>query len=196
MALFSLQELDIANDPYILLIKNRVMEKVNGLMGELEKEIHQLLQNEGLNLPEEINTLHGKISKGENYKHLPYMMLDYPAYFTKQDIFAFRSMFYWGHFISFTIHLQGKYNDRYGLRLIDEFSETEEVYFCVNSNPWEYIYHPNNYQLITELGKKRMIHHHKENGFIKLSICFPISSLPDAPQLINPFFKEIIQAIL
>ncbi len=195
MALFSLQELDIAEDPYILLIKNRIMEKVTGLMGEFEQSIQQLLKEEDILLPKEVNILNGKISKGENYKYLPYIMLDYPAFFTKKDILAFRSMFYWGHFVSFTIHLQGKYCEQYGEELIDEFSDREDVCFCVNESPWEYLYKPNNYKAITELTKAEMLLHQNNNHFIKFSVHVPVSHLPDSSEPMLNFYKEALSVI-
>ena len=41
-------------------------------------------------LPAEMLFHSPKISKGENYKGLPYVMLDYPRCFGKTDIFAIR----------------------------------------------------------------------------------------------------------
>ena len=51
-----------------------------------------------LAIPRGENAYSGKISRGENYRGLPYLILDYPAYFSQKDIFAFRTMFWWGHF--------------------------------------------------------------------------------------------------
>jgi hypothetical protein len=50
-----------------------------------------------------------KISKGENYKGLPYMVLDYPRAFGREDVFAIRTFFWWGHYFSVTLHLKGRY---------------------------------------------------------------------------------------
>lgn len=195
MALFSLQELDIAEDPYILLIKNRIMEKVTGLMGEMEQIIHKLLENENHHLPPELNLKHGKISKGENYKYLPYVILDYPAYFTKSDIFAFRTMFYWGHFMSFTLHLQGKYCQLYKEKLLNHFSSHPHLYFNINTTPWEYTYDVKNYALISQLSESEMIAHVEENHFMKLSIHIPISEIGKAEATLTPFFNEVISTI-
>ena len=48
-----------------------------------------------------------KIAKGENYLQLPYVLLDYPRCFDKENIFAIRTMFWWGNFFSITLHLSG-----------------------------------------------------------------------------------------
>ncbi len=93
MSKFTTQELDLASDPTVLLIKYRMMEKVWDFLEEMQGEIRQQLRPLNGRLPKELNITHGKISKGENYKRLPYMMLDFPAFFTKEDILAFRIMF-------------------------------------------------------------------------------------------------------
>ncbi|GAA5027966.1 hypothetical protein GCM10011506_15580 [Marivirga lumbricoides] len=195
MALFSLQELDIAENPYILLIKNRIMEKVNGLMGELEHAIHHELNLNNHSLPKEINLNNGKISRGENYKYLPYVILDFPAFFTRYHIFAFRTMFYWGHFISFTIHLQGKYCDLFGDKLIKQFAQDPDTYFNINSTPWEYTYDDKNYKPITALSLQEINSQIEENSFIKLSKQLPVAQLAEAEQTLIPFLHSVLDSI-
>ncbi len=195
MALFSLQELDIAEDPYILLIKNRVIEKVKDLFGDFERDINHQLSSFEHQLPEEINLKHGKISKGENYRHLPFVILDYPAFFTKEDIFAFRTMFYWGHFMSFTLHLQGKYANKYASSLIESFIKSDQgdkIYFCVNDTPWEYIYEEKNYKLLHTLSSSQIRDHLNANVFLKLSIKLSISEIHDSGTRMIHFFNSVL----
>lgn len=198
MALFSLQELDIAEDPYILLIKNRIMEKARGLMEELEQDLNHYLKTTPHHLPEEINLKHGKISKGENYKYLPYVILDYPAFFTRKDSFAFRTMFYWGHFISFTLHLQGHYARKYWQVLVDHLKvvdQEEEVYFCVNDSPWEYVFDKENYRLLNSLKSEKIDSHIKNNDFMKISIKLSISENHRSSDVMLKYFKNILMGL-
>ena len=53
-----------------------------------------------------------KISKGENMG-LPWVMLDYPRLFGQEDVLAIRTMFWWGHCFSVTLHLKGRYYGAY-----------------------------------------------------------------------------------
>ena len=53
-----------------------------------------------------------KISKGENYRGLPYVMLDYPRLFGREEVLAIRTFFWWGHGFSVTLHLKGGYRER------------------------------------------------------------------------------------
>jgi hypothetical protein len=51
-----------------------------------------------------------KISRGEKYAHMPWVMLDYPRWFEPATgHFAVRSFFWWGHFFSLRLQLSGQY---------------------------------------------------------------------------------------
>jgi hypothetical protein len=195
MSKFTTQELDLASDPTILLIKYRMMGKVWDFMEELQEEIRVSLLPFKPKLSEELNLMHGKISKGENYKHLPYMMLDFPATFSKNHIFAFRTMFYWGNFISSTFHLQGDFVEKFGNHLIEKFKYSEGIYFCVNNSPWEYDYKSNNYVLIKDLDSAKIEDHLQNTDFIKLSIKFPVEEMPDRKRDLIKFLLEGLKVI-
>ena len=105
----SADELQLVQNAQLLLTKNTIIEKVYALFGELASELQQSSIYATRNLPAELLTLGPKISRGEKYKGLPYVMLDYPRCFGKEDIFAVRTFFWWGNFFSVTLHLKGKY---------------------------------------------------------------------------------------
>ena len=63
-------------------------------------------------MPEVIKTSTPKISKGENYKDLPYVMLDYPRCFQKEKTIAIRTFFWWGNFFSINLQLSGEYKEQ------------------------------------------------------------------------------------
>jgi hypothetical protein len=195
MSKFTTQELDLASDPTVLLIKYRMMEKVWDFLEEIQREIRKELEPFKGKLPKELNLTNGKISKGENYKRLPFMMLDFPAFFTKDNILAFRTMFYWGNFISSTFHLQGSYVKEYGLELVENFRNSQSIYFCINNSPWEYDYKSNNYVLLNELSSDEVKEHLKYTDFIKLSIKFPVDEMPERKQDLIYFLLEGLKVI-
>ena len=192
MVQFSTQELDIASEPITLLIKNRVMEKMSELFGEAEARTMDLIEEQLPVLPLKLNLTNGKISKGENYKFLPYMILDYPAFFSKTDVFALRSMFYWGNFYSFTFHLKGEYLASYGESALKHLSGVKDVYFCVNSTEWEYLYSDYNYKLLSEVSSAEIENQIKENQFIKLSVKYPVEELHDFIPRLETFLRSFI----
>ena len=108
----SKEELVLVQNADVLLTKNRIIKKVYELFGSIIPDMQQLLAR-NLRLPSAVFIASPKISKGENYLGLPYVMLDYPRCFGKEDIFAIRTMFWWGNFFSITLHLRGVYKNQF-----------------------------------------------------------------------------------
>lgn len=104
-------ELELVTNPQWILTKNHIIQKVYALMGEVSEQYQ--LHMQWSQLPPAVTSLSPKIARGENYKGLPYVMLDYPRCFDKEDVFAVRSFFWWGHYFSCTLHLKGVYLRQY-----------------------------------------------------------------------------------
>ena len=107
---FSLDEFSLLSDADIIIKKKVIQSKIYNLLEHTETKISAVLGDYPNSLS--ANFDHAKISQGENYLSLPYMVLDYPAVFTKKNTFAFRTMFYWGNFFSSTLHLEGEYLEK------------------------------------------------------------------------------------
>jgi len=173
---FSSQEMTILSDKDFLLTKKVALEKIMRLLGNLALNLQQLPIHQGFQFPEGADTQLGKISKGENYKGLPYMVLDFPKLFHKKDIFTYRSMFWWGNHFSFALHLGGVYALQYQEIILQNLEKLQqnEVFFCVNDTPWEYDFEAENYCNIADLDKTQIEEHIAANGFIKLSRSLPL----------------------
>jgi len=131
----------------LLLTKNVIIEKVYALFGELASELQQSSIYSTSNLPSEILNMGPKISRGEKYKGLPYVMLDYPRSFGKEDIFAVRTFFWWGNFFSVTLHLKGKYQQLFipSLQKQIAFLAANNFQLCVAGEEWEHDLSDGNY---------------------------------------------------
>jgi len=100
-------EMELVSSPDIILTKNAILQKIKSFLEELQLKQHDVLQEYSSYLPEEPLKISPKISRGENYKGLPWLVLDNPRYFQHNNIFAIRTMFWWGNFFSITLHLSG-----------------------------------------------------------------------------------------
>ena len=100
------EELQLVQNAEWLLTKNRIISKVYEMFGSLADEYRATIVNKR-GLAEDVLKPAPKIFKGENYQGLPYVMLDYPRSFGKEDTFAVRTMFWWGHYFSITLHRLG-----------------------------------------------------------------------------------------
>ncbi len=133
------EELILVQDAGILLTKNIIIEKVYTLFGELAAERSLRLKEQPPFLSQEILLSSPKISRGEKYKELPYVMLDYPRVFGKEDIFAVRTFFWWGKYFSVTLHLKGKYQQQY-MPIIQEkiqFLAKAGFRLSISGDEWE-----------------------------------------------------------
>jgi hypothetical protein len=148
---FSSKELEIIQNQDFLRTKKTVISKIQQLLGITQKKLARNLVQSQLSdgLISSFSPM--KISRGENYRDLPYLVLDYPATFSKEDIFAFRTMFWWGNFFSCTLHLQGKPLEQYRFDILEKIDwlVKNEYFVCIGETPWEYHYSSDNYKFLS-----------------------------------------------
>ncbi len=171
---FSKQELDLISDKSIIELKLKATDKVIQLFEGLKSQIKAILKERNFS---EIPSVGGKISRGENYLQLPYVNLDYPAHFSKKDVFAFRWFFWWGNFFSFTFHLSGTYLGKHREALIASHQTLANhgLFICVGNTPWQYHYEPDNYMPLQDVPSTIYM----ENDFIKISQKYGINEADD-----------------
>jgi hypothetical protein len=174
---FSEEEMKAMLSADFFHIKHEAIRKIFELFGELEQRLRTEPSLKELQL-ENVETRSGKIFKGENYRKLPYVLLDYPRLFTADNVFSFRSMFWWGNEFSFTLHLQGQELEKFRFRIKKNIERVlgQGFYFCINKSPWEYVFTQDNYILLDELyenpeGFNPLI---SSKEFIKLSRRIPL----------------------
>jgi hypothetical protein len=139
------REMEMVRDADWLLTKNRIIDKVYGLFGALQETmaaapVIRAVAEETLQPP--------KISRGEQYQGLPYVMLDYPRAFSRESIFACRTFFWWGRFFSITLHLAGEALEGYRERLYVLQSRLSDAgwYACVQDDPWQHHFGRDNFR--------------------------------------------------
>src|SRR5688572_33352065 len=111
---FSEQEMDLYTDTGIILTKNAILQKLKIFLEELQLRQKEIIKSYLEGFPSEVLKISSKVSKGENYKGLPWLVLDYPRHFEPGNIFAIRTLFWWGNFFSTTLHLSGRYKNKFG----------------------------------------------------------------------------------
>ncbi len=188
-------EMELVNDTEWIFTKQLIIEKVYHLLGQLHQDYKKIILKEKLLLPVSLQKPGGKISKGENYKGLPYLILDYPAVFSKEKIFAVRTMFWWGNFFSISLHLSGK--DFKSISNIDNtipFLKEKEFWVSVNEDEWQHHFHPSNFTNINELNRGEIKNLFKKN-FLKIAKKTGLDEWDSAPQFLKDAFLEIIEFI-
>jgi hypothetical protein len=193
----SAEELSLVQNAGWLLTKNTIIEKVYALFGDVAHQLRNTLEaGEGI-LPAEVLVPSPKISKGENYKGLPWVMLDYPRFFNREDVFAVRTMFWWGHFFSVTLHLKGKYKKQYQQNLLNNFSflAAKQFYICVSAEEWRHEFEEDNYKLLTQVNLSAIEEILLANNFCKLSAKISLPQWNQSKELLIDLHETVIKTI-
>ena len=189
-------ELQLVTNTGWILTKRTIMDKVNDLLGEIAENQQCMIENEKAWLPEAVVLSAPKIAKGENYLQLPYLLLDYPRCFDAENIFAVRTMFWWGNFFSITLHVSGVYKEKFQQRIIDNIGAVQqEIFFCIHENQWQHHFEADNYSSIKDLRKEALQELIIKKPFIKLAIKFPLQPWAALPVLLEQSFAEIINLL-
>ena len=170
------EEAAIVGSTHFIRLKNSAIEKVMGLMARVQEALAAYDRETDFPFAPEWLLQGGKISKGEQYKGLPWVMLDYPRYFNKEEIFAFRTMFWWGHYFSATLHLGGKVKARFHTVLEEGYTALAQAGFQVYlpEDPWEHDFENGNYRFIDTYSLDEWKTLVSRNHFIKLAKPFVI----------------------
>lgn len=129
-------EWELVCNPSWIYAKNNIIQKVYALFGSLSNAYRSVLTQAAL--PEAVLLPAPKIARGEQYNGLPYVMLDYPRFFTRDDVCALRTFFWWGHSFSVTLHLKGAYQHRYRQRIQNALSDAAfaDAWLFTGTDEW------------------------------------------------------------
>jgi len=179
-----------------LLIKHRIIGKVYGVFGALSDSYAAIIEEYSEYIPREVTSISPKIYKGEQYKGLPYVMLDYPRCFSKTDVFAIRSFFWWGNYFSITLQLSGTYLKMYADNIFDFINDkkNKDWYFGVHESEWEHHFEKDNYVRIDELNKNDLIKL-KSKSFIKIAKRLSLEDWKVADKFFMEEYKTLLQII-
>lgn len=147
------EEMQLVNNPAWILTKHRIIEKVYQLFGSLSAQMQAYLQQQKHTLPQQVLQLPPKISKGEQYKAMPYVVLDYPRLFSKEDVFAVRCFFWWGNYFSITLHLKGKFHQQWYKKIAAAVAEKKlaDFYFSYGGDEFSFDLLADNYSFTGEI---------------------------------------------
>ena len=172
-------EMELVSSPEIILTKNAILQKIKSFFEEVQVKQFDILKDYASQLPPEVLKISPKISRGENYKGLPWLVLDNPRYFQHNNTFAIRTMFWWGNFFSITLHLSGNNKITHLTRIFENILLLNEhnFYLYAGNDEWEHDLDPDSYKKIPGLNKEDLEKIVSANNFLKLAIKFPIDSL-------------------
>lgn len=184
------EELKLVQNAQWLLTKNVIIGKVYELFGDIATWQQQ-------HASARIFPSSPKISKGENYQGLPYVMLDHPRLFGKEDVFAVRTMFWWGHYFSVTLHLKGMYKEKYRNRLIENrhLLQQRDFYLSIGNDEWRHELAEDNYILLSRLNAGEMETRLLATDFCKLSAKISLHQWDKAKEKLCALYEMIFTSL-
>jgi hypothetical protein len=194
--LLSEEELKLASDPGVILTKNAVIDAVYQLFGQLSLQMQEAIRPMEKEL-QEVLQVPAKISRGENYLELPYVILDYPRYFRPHDVFAIRTMFWWGNFMSMTLLLKGNYREHYHQRIIQKYRDIAGMgfYAGIGVDEWEHHFGEDNYLPVSMIEEDEWLTLYEARDFTKIALSFPLSDFNRMDEILPEAFRKILRIL-
>jgi hypothetical protein len=190
----SVGELATATDKNIILTKRAIIEKAAALFNEQIPIISNYFR-EVVNHDRALISAVPKISKGENYNGLPYVIMDFPSTFSTENIFALRTMFWWGNFISISLHIKGSYKNRYSDKILKTIFNEPDLYISVGEDEWQHHFEKNNFMkssLITHDLKKQM----ERSNFLKIAIKYELHHWNMMQSILPDGYKKLAEIMI
>jgi hypothetical protein len=189
-------EMDLVQNSRWILTKREIIDKVYNLFGLLSNEYVSLLNQNNYLLPEEIISMAPKISKGENYHGLPYVVLDYPRYFDKENIFAIRNLFWWGNYFSSTLLIKGIYKNRFAEKIAANYNflAAGNYAVCIAEDEWDFRFNENNFIPVSKITSDKWREIIFEKKFIKISVKISLTQWNNMQEILTGYFESNMNA--
>jgi len=140
-------EVKLLNTVDIFLHKPAIMKKAEANLTALKQVVIKTLSQAPHPCPPESDIVKGQIVRGENHKGFPFISLDMPQMFSKSQMFTYRTLFWWGHDLIFSLILKQENQAPLIEKLIQlkEHPEWEDIQLAIALTPWEWEKDMNNF---------------------------------------------------
>ena len=190
-------ETGMIQDAGIILTKNAIMQKLKIFLEEIQVVQKSIIENNSPGFPKEVLHISPKVSRGENYRGLPWLVLDYPRHFELHNVFAIRTMFWWGNFFSTTLHLSGTNKELIEPKIIGNKSwlDKNDFFVCINQHEWEHHFEKDNYILINEITDDKFEEIIRNKKFLKLAKKKSLEKISEMENILCKNYAEIVSII-
>ena len=180
---FSKKEIQVLKEESFFRAKKIITEKIFHQLSETVKAIQSTSSFKKISFPKRTDITTGKITKGENYLGLPFIILDFPRWFSSEKIFAFRTMVWWGNFASCTLLISGEQVSSAKENLLNHLPvlKKQDVFVCVNASPWLHHFEDENFLSLKLLSKKEVWSSLVKQEFLKVARKIPVSKINRLP---------------
>jgi len=199
---WSRDEWDLINVTEIFRRKPAILKKVESYLEELRTALADELKTHPKSYPPDTDLTKGQIVRGENHKGFPFLSLDMPQKFSKTEFFTYRTLFWWGHYLGFSLILKGPDLETYLNRMIEyrQDATCENIYLSQHNSPWEWEFSDTHFTKISELSRNKIQEVADRLQYLKLMRFFPVSdkSFPELnwTQAGVQSFRDLIHLVM
>jgi hypothetical protein len=164
-------------------IIRKFQDEFMSLRDRLRTESQKELSGSG---PRGCDWITGQLVKGERFQDFPYVYLDFPKFFSKDEMFTFRSFFWWGHALFFCWFLSGPRLEAYKERLLaghDALSRPM-IFLSIADSPWEWSLEKSHAAFLNQTTHEHLKEILKHRFFLKIGCSLPLTSL-ETPEAIS-----------
>ena len=150
--------------------KPTILKKAENRFGALQKGLEKEIIALAAHLPKNLDLVKNQIARGENHNGFPFLSLDYPQNFSKTEMFTMRTLFWWGHYLGFSLILKGERLAIYSQRLLENYKTKhfQDIFVCLAPTPWEWELNAKNYSLVSKVNAREFQKTILELGYLKL----------------------------
>ncbi len=189
----SAEELQLAQNSDFILTKNRVITKATTLLEALSANVCEAASPLLQLVPADSRS--PKISRGEKYNELPYVLLDYPRHFKQTEILAVRTMFWWGHHISMTLHLKGHFQERYTPVFIEATEWQNNWLLQTQGDEWLHHTTHATHRPLSQINRQQREALCSSLPFIKIGYFLRVDQWNEALNLLTDAFGSLVAAL-
>jgi hypothetical protein len=193
--MFSKKEFEILRNQDFFRQKHKIIQQFYEDLGKMIVIIKNDSDHLDFNYPEGTDVTIGKISKGEHYHYLPYLMADFPRNFAKRGIFVFRTWFWWGNYVLFIWHFSGEQLKSYESLLLEKFSifQENECYLSIGTDEWQHHLDSESYSEIKKMTFEQFKRYVNGKPFVKIVQKLELEDLCKLQERGLSAFKMIIK---
>jgi len=195
---FSPEEADCVADTDFFRTKAQISFKIRRILEELHGRIKSELVGHELIAPPSFNPDAVQFVKGEHLEDFPYQYLDFPRHYTREEKFAFRSLFWWGHHMVFALILEGSNIRRYKENIMNRFTDIagNQICLCLSSSLWEWKAGPGYTMELTHDRKSQTAAVLANRSFVKLARFIPMTDPIVQSGLLVQTGQEVFRTML
>ena len=176
VATWSEKEIKLVNHVEVFQEKPGILKKVQNRLIDLQKELANEITPMASALPDGLDITKNQIARGENHNGFPYISLDYPQNFSKTDMFTMRTLFWWGHYLGFSLILKGENLKNHINHLLQNKNTKpfKDIYVSLAANPFEWELNETNFSLVSESNAENLQKTILGLGYLKIIRVFPV----------------------